>query len=182
MPFGIFDYNLRNDYLHERVLSVISSKQKQYNTWKNKKTIEEDTPYIIFISAGMVAPEFMINLKNDINKVFYGLGHPVIQLDKKSLKQIGVDYTRHEKIINLNSSTINTNLFCREEYSFISAIIFVNPTTFDNYNYQNTYIYINPFSKNKFNLVNFNNFSGWYTENAEDTKNKTIKFINKSER
>lgn len=167
---GVFDYNKKEQIILTRLTQSIREKQLFYKEHLKTGSISsEKNPYIIFLGLGnltygMFAGTFGFTL----NKILFGVGHEVLLINRKTNKIENKKYSHNLCIYNHNGKEIDCNIFCNNDYSCISAIIFSTADLTEHYTENNTFLFINPYANNKIYANKFSNLIYWKVQKVNN--------------
>jgi hypothetical protein len=147
---GVFDYNKKKAIINTRFTSSIGDKINFYNE-RIGRSIPCDKPYIIFLGVGRLAYEWMAEKYGmALLDILFGREFPAITIDIKSNEIVKTGYTHNEKIQKSNGAPIDCNIFLRQDYKCVSAIILSVADLGKRYDYGNTHLFLNPNAQNPF--------------------------------
>lgn len=159
--FMMGDYAEKERFLFTRITNVLHAKRTFYDDHSKKGTIATDKPYLVFLGLGELSLEmFCGDYGIELTGVLLGKGCPTITINSAG-KVIERGYSHNESFPKYNGSPIDCNLFCREEFRSISAIIFTEADLFDEYTTKNTWLFLNPFATIKIRKKDFHGIVYW---------------------
>jgi hypothetical protein len=107
-----------------RFTQALDQKLKQYEEFRSENIAKSTDPFIIAIN-GCVATDY----RDDppipyVIKATIGLGHLMVSFDPTGKEPPGSSYQRREQVLKKNQEPIPTNVFLREAYRGISAVLY----------------------------------------------------------
>lgn len=107
-----------------RFTHALDEKRKKYATFRSKNGAQSVDPFIIAIN-GCVATDY----RGDppvpyVIKATIGLGHLMVSFDPTGEDSLRSGYQRRDHVLKRNQEPIPTNVFLREEYRGISAVLY----------------------------------------------------------
>lgn len=153
-----------------RYTSAIKDKSEQYQKWLKKGIISPTDSFLIAISGEKQSLVDVYTECPDIVKAIYPLGRSFYSAPLDNPDNFTVSYERRTEVIKSNQSSIPTDSFLNDSYSYVSGIIF-NPYGIllnldcdgKNYIVINNYAAKNPFPSDLikgsvYHFVNDNNY------------------------
>ena len=149
MGEGIFDYNKKKEILNTRFTSSLCDKVRFYYE-RVRKSIPENSPYIIFLKTGSLAYEwFEEKYGMALLDILLGRGNLRITIDTSNGQVIDKGYTHKQYIKKYNGKKIDCNLFLNNDFRCVSGILLTTSPLGEKYSYKNTFLFINPFASHK---------------------------------
>jgi hypothetical protein len=150
--------------LHLRITNAVKEKKKQYYRNIKNGVINTNDPFILAIDISMLSAEYRIldeNRFGELLLVTIGAGEMQIVIDKNTMQKSRIDYKRYDVIKKTNNSEVEVAIFLKDDYKFISAILFTSAELKTSYNRDNCIFMINPNANNKFDIKNYPNMKYW---------------------
>ncbi len=162
---GYFDYNEKRRLLNARLTNSLCEKAKFfYEHEKRGSTIT--SPYIIFLSLGMLAYEwFEEKYGMALTDVLLGRGNPTIAYNSTTGEIRDAGYSHTETFRKSNGSEITSNLFLCPDFRCVSGILLATRCV-EQYSSQNTFLYINPFATVSVDPILFGDIVYWKADSS----------------
>lgn len=155
------DYSEKERFLFSRITSVLHEKRRFYEHHLTQNTISPNKPYLIFLGLGSLAEEmFAGNYGIALTGVLLGKGCPTITINSSG-NVIARGYSHNENFPKYSGVPIDCNLFCRDEFRCVSAVIFSDASLGEDYTTKNTWLFMNPFANNKVIKKDFHGMVYW---------------------
>lgn len=143
----MIDYNAKKAIINSRFTSVLQAKVSFYQSHA-KISIFTDKPYIIFLSAGELAYEYLTEEYGfALTDILLGRGSPQITINAETNEVIKQDYSHNDVFRKWNGKDIGCNLFCDPSFTCVSAILFTTAVLTECYSPSNTWLFSNPYAK-----------------------------------
>jgi hypothetical protein len=146
-----------------RVTSAIDSKKQQYIKHLENGAINAADPYIMVVDMSLIYCQHSQLFNNFWEMLLptMGVGEQYIRIDKSTLQTIDSDYVRYDLLQKPNKAEINMALFRREDFNFLSGILFTSAPLPDKYTSDNVIFMDNPWTKNKLNYGIYAGLKAW---------------------
>lgn len=156
---------LPDDEITLRLTSAISTKHRAYNRYLKDKIVNHDDYLIIAINSCQLDGAHIDFPTPRIVRSLYPIGHQVLKRNPTTDEmEKSIEYSG--SLTNANGSPIHTDLFFRDEYKSISAILYAH---YDCCNYIRNYTLIhNPLATNKLKLGTFPVKREYYVSDLSD--------------
>lgn len=141
----LIDYGKKNSHIKTRFSSSLCDKKHFYYNHVGK-SITPDSPYIIFLSPGMLMWEWFPE-KNGIalTDVLLGRGNPSITINNTTGEIVASGYSHMATFTKWNGEKLNSSLFYDPGFGCVSGILLAIESM-EPYTTENTFLFINPFA------------------------------------
>jgi hypothetical protein len=162
---------LPDDEIMLRLTSAILSKQRVYAGYLKDQIVKPKDYLIIAINSCQLDGAHMDFSIPRIVRALYPIGHQVINSNLLT-DEIEEYFEYSDSVTNANGSPVQTNIFFKEEYKDISAVLYAH---YDCCNYVRSYTLIhNPLAINKLELGVFPVSREYYISDLSDDSYKIM--------
>lgn len=123
----IFNYGSKEKEKILRYRTAIEEKKKQYQKWISHSRIDPTIPFIVAICGGeqsLSETSFHGGTVPEIVKSVLPIGDHFYSVPLDSPENFSIKYNSQQFVLNKNNASIETNLFFKEDYQFISGLLF----------------------------------------------------------
>lgn len=109
-----------------RLRSAIRNKVSQYCEHRQAGVIQSDDAYVIAINGSQIPFALYEESLPWIVKAVLPFGSPQVTIDVTTLETEKEEYTYRSEVKKVNGSSVGTDIFLCQDYSFISAVLYSN--------------------------------------------------------
>lgn len=154
-----------DDKMIMRITQVIKDKAlNQFENWKNKNWFDPNMPFVIAVNTGDLDYVEESSMPNVLKALF---GFDELQVN---LRNRNTSYSTRHSVIKENGKFIPVDYFIREDFSFISGVIFSSKSVLNHPESigEDCFFVNNPYASNKLDKSFVNLFKNWIASKEDN--------------